>query len=84
MKLLKIGLQYAQLRANGGSFLHLFTSPNNVKLDVDPSNYQNLTYLHALVIFLKSFVTNQICSKMGNPGLNSNAQTLSAKSVLPG
>merc|ERR1711862_655199 len=39
----------AQLRATGGSFLHLFTSPNNIKLDVDPSNYQNLTYLHALV-----------------------------------
>ena len=50
VKLLKIGLQYAQLRATGGNFLQLFSSQDNVKLEVDPSNYQNLTYLHAMVI----------------------------------
>ena len=50
VKLLKIGLQYAQLRATGGNFLHLFASKDKVKLEVDPSNYQNLTYLHAMVI----------------------------------
>jgi hypothetical protein len=51
VKLLKIGLQYAQLRATGGNFLQLFSSLDNVKLEVDPSNYQNLTYLHAMVFF---------------------------------
>ena len=50
VKLLKIGLQYAQLRATGGNFLHLFASKDKVKLEVHPSNYQNLTYLHAMVI----------------------------------
>jgi len=50
VKLLKIGLQYAQLRATGGNFLQLFSSQDNVKLEVDPSNYQNLTYLHAMVL----------------------------------
>ena len=54
VKLLKIGLQYAQLRATGGNFLQLFSSQDNVKLEVDPSNYQNLTYLHAMVILQSS------------------------------
>ena len=54
VKLLKIGLQYAQLRATGGNFLQLFSSQDSVKLEVDPSNYQNLTYLHAMVILQSS------------------------------
>ena len=49
IQLLRIGLQYAQLRATGDYFLHLFVTKDEVKTEVDPKNYQNITYLHAMV-----------------------------------
>ena len=49
VKLLKIGLEYALSRASGANFLHLFTNKDGVKMEIDASNYQNVSYLHAMV-----------------------------------
>ena len=64
IQLLRIGLQYAQLRATGDNFLHLFDNKHKdeVKTEVDPKNYQNVTYLHAMVIFLKKYIFALISS----------------------
>ena len=50
VKLLQIGLKYAQLRASGANFQHLFEDDASVAFDqIHESIYQNLKFIHAKV-----------------------------------